>query len=64
MAKFSRAILSVSDKRGLLELAQKLHAMGVEIISTGGTAEHLKEAGIDVVQVSGVTGFPECRSQN
>ncbi len=59
MAKFSRAILSVSDKRGLLELAQKLHAMGVEIISTGGTAEHLKEAGIDVVQVSGVTGFPE-----
>lgn len=54
-----RAILSVSDKRGLLDFAGKLRAMGVELVSTGGTARHLTEGGIQVVQVSQVTGFPE-----
>lgn len=59
MGKISRALLSVSDKSGLPEFARKLNAMGVEIISTGGTARLLKEAGMSVLAVSEVTGFPE-----
>jgi len=59
MAKIGRAILSVSDKKGLLELAQKLSSLGVEIISTGGTAGHLEEGGIEVLKVSRLTDFPE-----
>jgi phosphoribosylaminoimidazolecarboxamide formyltransferase / IMP cyclohydrolase len=54
-----RAILSVSDKNGLVELARGLAAMGVELISTGGTAKALAAAGLPVVNVSDVTGFPE-----
>ncbi|MCS6816804.1 MAG: bifunctional phosphoribosylaminoimidazolecarboxamide formyltransferase/IMP cyclohydrolase [Blastocatellia bacterium] len=54
-----RALLSVSDKSGLLELAQGLHAQGVELISTGGTAALLRAAGLPVRDVSTVTGFPE-----
>jgi len=54
-----RALLSVSDKRGLVEFAQGLAALGWEIISTGGTAEALRRAGMAVVPVEQVTGFPE-----
>ena len=54
-----RALLSVSDKTGLLELATALHARGVELLSTGGTARALREAGLAVKDVSEVTGFPE-----
>ncbi|MEY4981057.1 MAG: hypothetical protein RL174_395 [Actinomycetota bacterium] len=54
-----RALLSVSDKTGLLELAQALAAAGVEIVSTGGTFAALSAAGIPVIEVSEVTGFPE-----
>jgi phosphoribosylaminoimidazolecarboxamide formyltransferase/IMP cyclohydrolase len=54
-----RAILSVSDKRGLVELARGLHAHGVQLLSTGGTARELTTAGIPVVQVSDYTGAPE-----
>ena len=54
-----RAILSVSDKTGLLELASGLAARGVELISTGGTARALSAAGLRVMNVSDVTGFPE-----
>jgi len=54
-----RALLSVSDKRGLVEFAQGLTALGWEIISTGGTAEALRRAGVAVVPVEQVTGFPE-----
>ncbi len=54
-----RALLSVSDKTGLLELASALAARGVELISTGGTAAMLREAGLDVKDVSEITGFPE-----
>ncbi|MGO3127310.1 MAG: bifunctional phosphoribosylaminoimidazolecarboxamide formyltransferase/IMP cyclohydrolase [Luteimonas sp.] len=54
-----RALLSVSDKRGLLELAQALAARGIELLSTGGTAKALREAGLPVRDVSDVTGFPE-----
>ena len=54
-----RAILSVSDKTGLVELGRGLAAAGVELVSTGGTAKALADAGLPVVNVSDVTGFPE-----
>jgi len=54
-----RALLSVSDKTGLLELARALDAHGAELISTGGTARALREAGFHVREVADVTGFPE-----
>ena len=53
------ALLSVSDKTGLIEFAHSLHAFGVKIISTGGTAKTLADAGIPVTKVSDITGFPE-----
>ena len=54
-----RALLSVSDKAGIVELGQALAASGVEILSTGGTFAALQKAGIPVVEVSAHTGFPE-----
>ncbi|MCX7349267.1 MAG: bifunctional phosphoribosylaminoimidazolecarboxamide formyltransferase/IMP cyclohydrolase, partial [Alphaproteobacteria bacterium] len=54
-----RALLSVSDKTGLVAFATKLVSLGIELISTGGTAKALAEAGLPVVEVSSVTGFPE-----
>ena len=57
--KIKRALLSVSDKTGIVELARFLNENGVEIISTGGTMNAIKEAGIPVTYVSDVTGFPE-----
>ena len=54
-----RALVSVSDKTGIVELAKFLHSIGVEIISTGGTMKAIKDAGIPVTYVSDVTGFPE-----
>ncbi|HCY03005.1 MAG TPA: bifunctional phosphoribosylaminoimidazolecarboxamide formyltransferase/inosine monophosphate cyclohydrolase, partial [Erythrobacter sp.] len=54
-----RALLSVSDKSGLVELGEALAARGVELVSTGGTAKALREAGLDVRDVSDLTGFPE-----
>lgn len=54
-----RALISVSDKTGLVEFAVQLNSLGVEILSTGGTAKILKEAGINVIDVSEYTGFPE-----
>ncbi|MFN3227472.1 MAG: bifunctional phosphoribosylaminoimidazolecarboxamide formyltransferase/IMP cyclohydrolase [Hyphomicrobiales bacterium] len=59
LAPIRRALLSVSDKKGLVPFAQKLADHGVAILSTGGTARTLKEAGITVTDVSDVTGFPE-----
>lgn len=55
-----RALLSVSDKSKLIELATALDKAGVELISTGGTAKAIAEAGIEVTDASEVTGFPEC----
>ena len=52
MPRAKRALLSVSDKRGLVELARGLHALGVEMLSTGGTAKLLAEAGLPVSLVS------------
>jgi len=57
--RIRRALISVSDKRGIVDLARGLASLGVEIISTGGTAKSLKDAGVQVVSVSEVTGFPE-----
>ncbi len=54
-----RAIISVSDKTGAIEFAKGLVSIGVEILSTGGTAKTLRDAGIPVVEVSDYTGFPE-----
>ncbi len=54
-----RALLSVSDKTGLVDLARKLAALGIELISTGGTSRAIAEAGLPVKDVSDVTGFPE-----
>ncbi|MFW5426738.1 MAG: bifunctional phosphoribosylaminoimidazolecarboxamide formyltransferase/IMP cyclohydrolase [Methylophagaceae bacterium] len=59
MNKIQRALLSVSDKAGVLELAQQLSQLGVELLSTGGTAKLLQEAGLPVKEVSEHTGFPE-----
>ena len=57
--KLQRALLSVSDKAGLVELARALHRHGVELVSTGGTAQALRDAGLPVREVSDLTGFPE-----
>ncbi|MDE0396727.1 MAG: bifunctional phosphoribosylaminoimidazolecarboxamide formyltransferase/IMP cyclohydrolase [Candidatus Poribacteria bacterium] len=59
MKKIARALISVYDKTNLLEIATALTQRGVEILSTGGTARHLREAEIDIVDVSDYTGFPE-----
>ena len=57
--KIKRALLSVSDKRGIVEFGKELAAMGVDIISTGGTMKDLHDAGVPVTAVQDVTGFPE-----
>lgn len=57
--KITRALLSVSDKTGIVPLAQKLESLGVHLLSTGGTAKLLAESGIKVTEVSDHTGFPE-----
>ena len=54
-----RALLSVSDKAGLVELGHALVARGIELVSTGGTAKTLRESGLQVKDVSELTGFPE-----
>jgi len=59
MTKITRALLSVSDKTGIVEFAKALAARGVELLSTGGTAKALRDAGIPVKDVSEFTGFPE-----
>jgi phosphoribosylaminoimidazolecarboxamide formyltransferase/IMP cyclohydrolase len=59
MGKIQRALVSVSDKTGVVELGEALVGMGVEILSTGGTAKTLKAAGVAVKDVSDFTGFPE-----
>ena len=58
MARIQRALLSVTEKSGLLPFAQKLHELGVELVSTGGTAKVLRENGLPVRDVAEITGFP------
>lgn len=55
----TRALLSVSDKKGIVEFAKGLQALEIEIISTGGTKKTLDEAGILTIAIEDVTGFPE-----
>src|SRR5215475_8999973 len=57
--KIQRAILSVTDKSGLADFARQLAQMGVELISTGGTAKLLRDSGVAVKDISEITGFPE-----
>ena len=57
--KIRRALLSVSDKTGLAELGRALAGHGVELVSTGGTAQKLREAGLEVRDIADLTGFPE-----
>src|ERR1700754_467407 len=57
--KITRALLSVSDKSGLAELGAALARHGVELVSTGGTAKALRDAGLDVRDIADLTGFPE-----
>ena len=59
MTRCARALISVSDKTGVEKLAKALTGLGVEILSTGGTAASLRKSGIEVTDVSDVTGFPE-----
>lgn len=59
MGKIERAIVSVTDKTGIVGFAKELSKLGVEILSTGGTARALREGGISVTDISDYTGFPE-----
>src|ERR1044071_9129117 len=59
MAGIKRALISVSDKSGVVEMAKGIEALGAEILSTGGTAKTLREAGIKVTDVAAYTGSPE-----
>ena len=59
MGKIERAIISVTDKSGIVEFANSLSGLGVQILSTGGTAGALREGGISVTDISDYTGFPE-----
>ncbi len=59
MEKIERALISVTDKTGIVEFAKELELLGIEIISTGGTARVLREGGVKVIDISELTGFPE-----
>src|SRR6187401_3116098 len=59
LRRVTRALISVSDKTGLVEFARGLASHGVELVSTGGTAQAIKDAGLKVIDVSELTGFPE-----
>ena len=58
MGKIQRAILSVTDKTGLVDFAKQLAGMNVELVSTGGTAKLLRDSGVKVKDISEITGFP------
>jgi len=59
MEKIERALISVTDKTGIVEFAKELELLGIEIISTGGTARVLREGDVKVIDISELTGFPE-----
>jgi len=59
MNKVSTALISVTDKNGIVEFARSLAGLGIEILSTGGTARTIREGGIEVLDISEYTGFPE-----
>jgi phosphoribosylaminoimidazolecarboxamide formyltransferase / IMP cyclohydrolase len=59
MGKIERAIISVTDKTGVVEFAKKLSELGIQILSTGGTAKAIRDGGVPVTEISDYTGFPE-----
>ncbi|MBW1763854.1 MAG: IMP cyclohydrolase, partial [Deltaproteobacteria bacterium] len=59
MKKIKRAVISVTDKSGVVEFAKSLSELGVQILSTGGTAKAIREGGIPVIDIAEYTGFPE-----
>ncbi|MCB1841780.1 MAG: bifunctional phosphoribosylaminoimidazolecarboxamide formyltransferase/IMP cyclohydrolase, partial [Halioglobus sp.] len=59
LVRVRRALISVSDKTGIVEFARELSAMDVALLSTGGTYKLLRENGLDVTEVADYTGFPE-----
>ncbi|MGH9881305.1 MAG: hypothetical protein ACRD6N_07700, partial [Pyrinomonadaceae bacterium] len=59
LRKIQRALISVSDRTGIVEFARTLKEFNIEIISTGGTARHLRDSGIEIREISDLTGFPE-----
>ena len=59
MKKIERALISVSNKKGIVEFASNLKKAGIEILSTGGTAGLLRKNGIEVTEIASYTGFPE-----
>lgn len=59
MAKIERVLISVTDKTGIVEFAKELFSLGIEIISTGGTAKVIRDGGVKVLDISEFTGFPE-----
>ena len=59
MAAIKRALISVSDKTGVVDLAKALESLGAEILSTGGTSKALRDAGVTVTDVAAYTGSPE-----
>ncbi|KPK90196.1 MAG: IMP cyclohydrolase [Deltaproteobacteria bacterium SM23_61] len=59
MGKIQRAVISLSDKSGIVDFAKEIQSFGVEILSTGGTAKTLRENGLKIMDVSDYTGFPE-----
>ncbi len=59
MKKVRRAIISVTDKEGVIEFARRLSGMGVEIVSTGGTGRMIQDAGVEIIPIDSYTGFPE-----
>ena len=59
MSRIQRAIISVTDKTGVVEFARQLQELGVELVSTGGTSKLLRESNIPVKDISELTGFPE-----
>ena len=59
MSKIQRAVISLSDKTGIVQFARDVQSFGVEILSTGGTAKALRESGLKIMDVSEYTGFPE-----
>src|SRR5277367_2962398 len=59
LRRATRALISVSDKTGMVEFARALSGLGIELISTGGTRKALADAGLKVIDVSDLTGFPE-----
>jgi phosphoribosylaminoimidazolecarboxamide formyltransferase/IMP cyclohydrolase len=62
-SSIQRAILSVTDKTGLVDFARQLSGVGIELVSTGGSAKLLRDSGIAVKDISELTGFPEMRIQ-